>query len=435
MKLTLSLTAGLVVGTIGLSNLTHAFTPTIRFSEFLADAPGPDDGREFFEISGPAGASLDGLSIIEIDGDGGAGGSVDGFFDLSGLTLGSNGLLLLRDQEEIPVGGTPVPGVLNPAPAAETNVYYENDPPTGDYNRDGLINAADYTVYRDVLDSGSGSLPNDATPGDVSTSDYSVWADAYTGATSPSRAFFNRAGDVENGSITFVLARNFSGVLDMDLDVDNDGTLDSTPWDEVLDAVGFNEGPVPNDNGGVALNNGYAAQLGGAEFEGTLSGLDAVSGIAATLDGYVLLSDGEGGFIPTAFDPDESTESSPELFIDDGSGNLSPIDTSPLGPWSLDSSPGFPEMVTVDGSGALFFVDPETTLVTGEMLGAPGLSVVGADGLPISLYIVSPGNTNVSGTIGDPVPVPVESATIPEPSSLLLAVVALGWGFRRSERS
>lgn len=43
----------------------------------------------------------------------------------------------------------------------------------GDYNNDGVIDAADYTVWRDALGS-SASLPNDSTLG-VTAEDYTVW--------------------------------------------------------------------------------------------------------------------------------------------------------------------------------------------------------------------------------------------------------------------
>ena len=43
----------------------------------------------------------------------------------------------------------------------------------GDYNNDGVVNAADYVSWRDHLGSGT-SLPNDSTPG-VTVGDYGVW--------------------------------------------------------------------------------------------------------------------------------------------------------------------------------------------------------------------------------------------------------------------
>jgi hypothetical protein len=44
----------------------------------------------------------------------------------------------------------------------------------GDYNDNDIVDAADYTVWRDKLGS-SAILPNDPTPGTVDSSDYTVW--------------------------------------------------------------------------------------------------------------------------------------------------------------------------------------------------------------------------------------------------------------------
>ncbi len=49
----------------------------------------------------------------------------------------------------------------------------------GDYNADGVVNAADYTVWRDALGQNV-TLPNEnATPGSVTQEDYAVWASNY----------------------------------------------------------------------------------------------------------------------------------------------------------------------------------------------------------------------------------------------------------------
>jgi hypothetical protein len=63
------------------------------------------------------------------------------------------------------------------------------------------------------------------------------------------------SGDLENGSQTFLLVSGFSGALNQDLDTNNDGTLDATPWTTVVDAIGFLE----NDG---AANQAYADDLG-----------------------------------------------------------------------------------------------------------------------------------------------------------------------------
>ncbi|WP_378186114.1 T9SS type A sorting domain-containing protein [Aquimarina sp. W85] len=47
---------------------------------------------------------------------------------------------------------------------------------------------------------------------------------------------------VENGSLTLLLVKNFTGTLGEDVDSDNDAQFDSTPWEAILDAVGVYDG-------------------------------------------------------------------------------------------------------------------------------------------------------------------------------------------------
>lgn len=42
---------------------------------------------------------------------------------------------------------------------------------------------------------------------------------------------------IENGTITLLLVENFTGTQGMDLDTDNDGVFDSTPWSGVIDGI------------------------------------------------------------------------------------------------------------------------------------------------------------------------------------------------------
>ncbi len=49
----------------------------------------------------------------------------------------------------------------------------------GDYNDDGTIDAADYTVWRDVVTAGGSTLANDPTPGTVDESDFAYWKAHY----------------------------------------------------------------------------------------------------------------------------------------------------------------------------------------------------------------------------------------------------------------
>jgi hypothetical protein len=50
------------------------------------------------------------------------------------------------------------------------------------------------------------------------------------------------ANALENGTITLLLVQNFTGALNNDLDTNNDGTFDVTPWDGIVDAVAVNDG-------------------------------------------------------------------------------------------------------------------------------------------------------------------------------------------------
>jgi len=56
-------------------------------------------------------------------------------------------------------------------------ITYDDTPPpplNGDYNNNGVVDAADYTVWRNNLGS-MVTLPNDTTPGSVTPADYGVW--------------------------------------------------------------------------------------------------------------------------------------------------------------------------------------------------------------------------------------------------------------------
>ncbi|WP_425396042.1 PEP-CTERM sorting domain-containing protein [Aeoliella sp.] len=68
----------------------------------------------------------------------------------------------------------------------EVDASYINSPPAGlagDYNGDGTVNIADYTIWRNNLGSTTANLPGDSTPGVVDAADYQVWRDNF-GASS-----------------------------------------------------------------------------------------------------------------------------------------------------------------------------------------------------------------------------------------------------------
>lgn len=57
----------------------------------------------------------------------------------------------------------------------------------GDYNNNGVVDAADYVVWRDKLNL-SVTIPNDSTPGTVTAADYTVWRTNFGKTTAGSGA-------------------------------------------------------------------------------------------------------------------------------------------------------------------------------------------------------------------------------------------------------
>lgn len=145
--------AVVVVGVLALGAPLRAQTDVV-ISEIRIDQPSGDND-EYFELAGPAGTALDGLSYVVLgDGSGGS-GVVEEVTDLSGETIGSSGFFV----------------------AAE-----------GTFG----LGTADLTT----------SL------------------------------------NFENGdNVTHLLVAGFTGANGDDLDTNDDGTLDVTPWTEVVDRI------------------------------------------------------------------------------------------------------------------------------------------------------------------------------------------------------
>ncbi len=66
------------------------------------------------------------------------------------------------------------------------------------------------------------------------------------------------ANALENGSVSLLLVKNFTGALGDDLDTNNDGAFDATPWEAIADAVSVNDGGAGDFTYGVpALGPNY----------------------------------------------------------------------------------------------------------------------------------------------------------------------------------
>ena len=141
-------------------------TPRLRISESRIDQPSADND-EYFELSGPAGMSLEGLSYLVIGDDGSAspGGVIEAVVPLTGSMVAGDGQFLVAEA-------------------------------TYDPARFGSARAAD--LIADL--------------------------------------------NFENSdNVTHLLVRGFTGANGQDLDSNDDGVLDTQPWDEVVDSVALVE--------------------------------------------------------------------------------------------------------------------------------------------------------------------------------------------------
>lgn len=233
----------------------------VIINEIAVDAPGADQGQEFFELRSTTGGaeSLSGLHLLVIEGDSATPGAIDQVFNVGSFSTGTNGLFLWRDTV----------AVLSPAP----------DPAT-------VVNVSDF------------------------------------------------APDLENGSNTFVLVSGFTGALNQDLDTNDDGALDATPWTSVVDSIGVAENDGVNNR--FYLGTGFAAN---AAFNP-----DAVLRLR---DGSWFAADVIGASPgPYAFDPTETED------ISGAAVNIATFDVNTLTPGSNNPIPE-PSTVVLAGLSLL----------------------------------------------------------------------------------
>lgn len=164
-----------------------------------------------------------------------------------------------------------------------------------------------------------------------------LWRDSTTVLQPPPAAGTNVhvadfSPDLENGSQTHLLVQSFTGSVGTDLDTNNDGILDLTPWTSVVDAIGYRE---------AGLGIVYGAHLGFADFPASLAFTpdvvfrlrDTLAWIAADVNGT---SPG-----PYDFDPAELVD------ILGNALNLSEFDITTATPGSANPvpEPGFVAVV------------------------------------------------------------------------------------------
>lgn len=74
---------------------------------------------------------------------------------------------------------------------------------------------------------------------------------------------FLASDSLENGSLTMLVARDFTGSPGDDLDIDDDGIFDSTPWSTLADTIGIDDGGAADIvYGPAALSGSLAGGVG-----------------------------------------------------------------------------------------------------------------------------------------------------------------------------
>lgn len=114
------------------------------------------------------------------------------------------------------------------------------------------------TLYYIVIGDGAGACGQieyvlDLTPYTIRPDGLLVFGEATASFTADETVSIN----FENGdNVTHMLVQGFSGMNGDDLDTNDDGVLDVTPWNSIVDSVGLDEGTVPNCAGDEYLYSG-----------------------------------------------------------------------------------------------------------------------------------------------------------------------------------
>jgi hypothetical protein len=108
------------------------------------------------------------------------------------------------------------PGSITAVDHTEWKAHFGTVAMPGDYNLDQVVDAADYVVWRNLLDSNV-NLPNDTTPGSVTALDHTVWRAHFGAADMPGDYSANQGVDAAD----YVVWRN---LLDSNANLPNDTT-------------------------------------------------------------------------------------------------------------------------------------------------------------------------------------------------------------------
>ncbi len=172
--------------------------------------------------------------------------------------------------------------------------------------------------------------------------------------------------DLENGSNTWLIVTGFTGSVTQDLDANNDGILDSTPWTAVIDALGYKDG----NNRSTHLQ--YASQLGGLDITDNV--LPDPDGFTPDIFGRVcgaVVSMDLLGTVPGPYTPDPIEQAwfpalgqqiDPAYLDTPGAENMGCVNTGPsCDPIDFNNDTLFPDTADIDDFLSVFSGGPCST--------------------------------------------------------------------------
>ncbi len=197
------------------------------------------------------------------------------------------------------------------------------------------------------------------------------------------------ANTFENGTVTLKLVQDFAGSEGQDLDAENDGVLDSTPWAAVIDAVAVSDGG--------SSDRTYADTVLTRDFDGGVF----------TVGGASRLPDGAGDWVRNDFTRPGEVSANP---VEGVAANTPNAFNAPL-----DTTPPEPEPTTImaiQGAGHTSPLLGERVTTSGVVTAVAGngffmQDIEGDDDIATSnaIFVFQGGNPVFQPAIGDAVTV------------------------------
>jgi autotransporter-associated beta strand protein len=225
--------SGVISGTNGTSALTKISSGTLTLTATNAYAGGTTVSGGTLELSG-ASASL-GTGNVSVAGSGALlaidNGVTDAISNGATLSLGNNGLLNLAAGVNERVGFLSLDTALQPNTtygSSQSNAVVKLDlyfsgtgiltvgSPilAGDYNNDGIVDAADYVVWKKNIGQPSQTLPNDTTGVIVGQAQYDLWRSNFATTTPvPGSGAVQMAGAIPEPSSVALLALGLTALV------------------------------------------------------------------------------------------------------------------------------------------------------------------------------------------------------------------------------